>query len=418
MPNLRTDIFGDTKAAQEREVPRAFRGVSPAKSPRKKLTEVVVVSSDEDDIPVSPRKAVRPTPILPKQTKASFDLKPTAKGPFGPFRPARTPSAVPPASEMPIAGLQSKGAPVSSSDASSGIQEEEQAPVPCSPVKTSRHCDDDIIDLTLDSSESGDDESETDKREVISLIDDSPHPPRRLLKGSRLLAELDKLSLDDTPTPRKPVSQPALDLGDDSDSAPAPKPAAKASRRRWVQSSSESGSEADVQQTTAPPRHAPTRPGIRAARSPSPDRPVSPELSPPPSPTKKGKAPRVTKKAQREAEQARREAYAEQLFKELNASVFKGGLPEATPLKWSVRLLTTAGRAKWRKSRDGTQTTEIELATKILDSDDRIRNTLSHEMCHLACWIIDGDPKEGHGRAFKSWYVPPCNGSCSRLGSR
>ena len=73
-----------------------------------------------------------------------------------------------------------------------------------------------------------------------------------------------------------------------------------------------------------------------------------------------------------------------------------------------------------RRSRDGVQTTEIELAEKILDCDgecgswriyvgvhagraERIRNTLSHEMCHLACWIINGDPKENHGKAFHSW---------------
>ncbi|KIP03261.1 hypothetical protein PHLGIDRAFT_51488, partial [Phlebiopsis gigantea 11061_1 CR5-6] len=123
----------------------------------------------------------------------------------------------------------------------------------------------------------------------------------------------------------------------------------------------------------------------------------------PKSPTKKGKAPRVSKKALQVAEQARREAYAQKLFDELNQSVFKGGLPDATKLTWSNRLLTTAGRARWRRSRDGTQTTEIELATKVLDCDERIRNTLSHEMCHLACWIINGDPKEGHGRGFKAW---------------
>jgi hypothetical protein len=26
-------------------------------------------------------------------------------------------------------------------------------------------------------------------------------------------------------------------------------------------------------------------------------------------------------------------------------------------------------------------------------------------MCHLACWIINQDPKEGHGKAWKSWWV-------------
>ena len=37
---------------------------------------------------------------------------------------------------------------------------------------------------------------------------------------------------------------------------------------------------------------------------------------------------------------------------------------------------------------------------------ERIRNTLSHEMCHLACWVIDNQPREGHGQLFKSWLVP------------
>jgi hypothetical protein len=26
-------------------------------------------------------------------------------------------------------------------------------------------------------------------------------------------------------------------------------------------------------------------------------------------------------------------------------------------------------------------------------------------MCHLACWIINQDPKEGHGKIWKSWWV-------------
>ena len=57
------------------------------------------------------------------------------------------------------------------------------------------------------------------------------------------------------------------------------------------------------------------------------------------------------------------------------------------------------------RSKDGTQTVEIELSTKVLDEDSRIQNTLAHEMCHLACWIIDKNPQENHGRLFKSWYV-------------
>jgi predicted SprT family Zn-dependent metalloprotease len=36
---------------------------------------------------------------------------------------------------------------------------------------------------------------------------------------------------------------------------------------------------------------------------------------------------------------------------------------------------------------------------------ERIRNTLSHEMCHLASWVINQEPKEGHGKVWKSWCV-------------
>jgi ABC-type oligopeptide transport system ATPase subunit len=61
------------------------------------------------------------------------------------------------------------------------------------------------------------------------------------------------------------------------------------------------------------------------------------------------KAPRMTKKAKQLIEQARREQYAQDLFDELNQCVFKGGLPKETVLKWSNRLLTTAGRARWKR---------------------------------------------------------------------
>jgi SprT-like family len=32
----------------------------------------------------------------------------------------------------------------------------------------------------------------------------------------------------------------------------------------------------------------------------------------------------------------------------------------------------------------------IELSTKVLDSADRLRDTLVHEMCHAASWIVSG----------------------------
>ncbi|KAH9921399.1 SprT-like family-domain-containing protein [Fomitopsis serialis] len=103
------------------------------------------------------------------------------------------------------------------------------------------------------------------------------------------------------------------------------------------------------------------------------------------------------------AEQQRRERYANTFFDEMNRLVFGHGLPSKTELKWSKRLLTTAGKANWHRSREGVDSTRIDLAVKILTSDERIRNTLSHEMCHLASWIISDAPTENHGDIFQEW---------------
>ena len=35
---------------------------------------------------------------------------------------------------------------------------------------------------------------------------------------------------------------------------------------------------------------------------------------------------------------------------------------------------------------------ELKLASKVLDSADRLRDTLIHEMCHQATWVISGTP--------------------------
>ncbi|KAL5535156.1 hypothetical protein ACEPAF_3250 [Sanghuangporus sanghuang] len=117
----------------------------------------------------------------------------------------------------------------------------------------------------------------------------------------------------------------------------------------------------------------------------------------------KSKTKRKTKKVLHQEKQAHLAAYAQTLFDELNTSVFMNRLPKDTPLIWNNRLLATAGRAKWHRDSKGVVTTYIELATKVLDCEDRIRNTLSHEMCHLACWVINCNPKENHGGVWRGW---------------
>ena len=70
-------------------------------------------------------------------------------------------------------------------------------------------------------------------------------------------------------------------------------------------------------------------------------------LEPPPASSPKARS--SSKKTQQTVEQQRRHDYAQQLFDDLNASIFKGGLPNNTALNWNKRLLTTAGRAKWHR---------------------------------------------------------------------
>lgn len=256
---------------------------------------------------------------------------------------------------------------------SSSESEDEGAPAPpvdtiepllYSPVKTSH--DRDVIDLTLSSDE--DDvrsDSSDDDGKVISLLEESPPPspvPRlkRLIKGSRIpMYHSEDELIPDQPTgsritsdapsrailPNNNTPESADDLDDGCvDKMPGSLPDEDSEQYEVV-----------PKKPKPLPRTKLHKPRNRTPSlepdAPLPSRPQQPLLAT--SPSKKGKTPRVSKKALQAVEQARREAYAEKLFTELNQSVFKGGLPESTALKWSNRLLTTAGRARWRKSVNG-----------------------------------------------------------------
>ena len=45
----------------------------------------------------------------------------------------------------------------------------------------------------------------------------------------------------------------------------------------------------------------------------------------------------------------------------------------------------------------------IELAEKVIDSDSRLVNTLAHEFCHLANFMVSGVRDQPHGASFKAW---------------
>ncbi|KAF7876628.1 hypothetical protein EAF04_001713 [Stromatinia cepivora] len=85
---------------------------------------------------------------------------------------------------------------------------------------------------------------------------------------------------------------------------------------------------------------------------------------------------------------------------------------------WSKKLITTAGRANWRRETikppslniDSQETSvkyrhyaSIELAEKVIDDENRLLNVLAHEFCHLANFMISNIKTNPHGKEFKAW---------------
>uniref|UniRef100_F7AS59 SprT-like domain-containing protein n=3 Tax=Ciona intestinalis TaxID=7719 RepID=F7AS59_CIOIN len=78
-------------------------------------------------------------------------------------------------------------------------------------------------------------------------------------------------------------------------------------------------------------------------------------------------------------------------------------------VSWSKRLTKTAGITKCKRTIrtvNGTASTThhaaISLSEKVIDSSYRLRDTLIHEMCHAAVWLIN-NANESHGPYWKSW---------------
>ena len=68
------------------------------------------------------------------------------------------------------------------------------------------------------------------------------------------------------------------------------------------------------------------------------------------------------------------------------------------------RLTKTAGMCVSMSNShklQATRTARILLSTKVLDSADRLRDTLIHEMCHAASWIVSA--YNGHGSHWIQW---------------
>ncbi|XP_068718282.1 germ cell nuclear acidic protein-like [Montipora capricornis] len=96
-----------------------------------------------------------------------------------------------------------------------------------------------------------------------------------------------------------------------------------------------------------------------------------------------------------------RDRLATDLFELYNRTVFDNQLPSDFQITWNNKMRSTAGFCYYSR-KNGMRLSRIELADKVIDSAERLRDTLIHEMCHAATWIIDGI-KAGHGSVWKRW---------------
>jgi predicted SprT family Zn-dependent metalloprotease len=141
-----------------------------------------------------------------------------------------------------------------------------------------------------------------------------------------------------------------------------------------------------------------------------------------PSKTALKKAEAARKKAMLERKKSfdnKKAGLAEEFLKHLDGRASDGQVQKMAEgtggikVIWSKTLNTTAGRANWKRvkmeprgSSDELKIqhhASIELAEKIIDSEDRLLNTLAHEYCHLANFMISGIRDNPHGASFKEW---------------
>ncbi|XP_057205724.1 germ cell nuclear acidic protein [Triplophysa rosa] len=92
-----------------------------------------------------------------------------------------------------------------------------------------------------------------------------------------------------------------------------------------------------------------------------------------------------------------KEELTSKLYQLYNASVFDSKLPIDMSVTWNKKMRKTAGYCISGQERGtGKRYARIELSVKVCDSADRLRDTLVHEMCHAATWLIN-NVRDGHG---------------------
>ncbi|KAK3100554.1 hypothetical protein FSP39_021685 [Pinctada imbricata] len=92
------------------------------------------------------------------------------------------------------------------------------------------------------------------------------------------------------------------------------------------------------------------------------------------------------------------------LYTLYNETIFDNQLPEDLNIIWNKRLLRTAGYCVYKRNASvkNSNSVRIELSTKVCDSTERVRDTLIHELCHAAVWLLHGK-NDGHGPYWRLW---------------
>nr|SVE82430.1 EOG090X0464 [Daphnia magna] len=102
-----------------------------------------------------------------------------------------------------------------------------------------------------------------------------------------------------------------------------------------------------------------------------------------------------------------RDELTNRLFKMFNEGIFHRHFQTEFSITWNSRLTRTAGYCRhFTKRENGSAATSfesrIELSVKVVDTPCRLRDTLVHELCHAATWMID-NCRGGHGPVWRKW---------------
>lgn len=95
---------------------------------------------------------------------------------------------------------------------------------------------------------------------------------------------------------------------------------------------------------------------------------------------------------------------AREFYRELNARLYGGKLPDDLAIEFTARLTATAGtclcfsRPGRSRRRRGAS---IALSQSVVSDLSRLRTTLAHEVCHAAAWLLHGARRPPHGPKFR-----------------